>query len=172
MKSKWLDWTPESQVAEQAAPPEPTKPTKTGSVGFVGDDRGLLHTTSCSESPLPAGKNAPMSLEQIRNHPLFCPPKVSVTPESGVPGPSTCPPLPNGVQLVRYEPKTPPVAIDVCSVVYELDKFIAGELRELDARLHSPVQIRGGHGVFTTLERLRQVGLELEISASVGIGEK
>jgi len=69
--------------------------------------------------------------------------------------------------MVRYEPKSPPVAIDVCSVVVDVGKFIRTELAELDARLHSPVQIRGGWGVFTILDRLRQVGLELEIDATI-----
>jgi hypothetical protein len=71
--------------------------------------------------------------------------------------------LPHGVRLVRYEPKPPPIAIDVCSIVVDVEKFIQTELAELDARLHSPIQIRGGWGVFTILDRLRQVGLELEI---------
>jgi hypothetical protein len=57
----------------------------------------------------------------------------------------------------------PPIAIDVCSIVVDVEKFIQTELAELDARLHSPIQIRGGWGVFTILDRLRQVGLELEI---------
>lgn len=48
-----------------------------------------------------------------------------------------------------------------------MEKFIQAELRELDARLHSPVQIRGGWGVFTILDRLRQAGLDLEIDATL-----
>jgi hypothetical protein len=71
--------------------------------------------------------------------------------------------LPRGVRLVRYEPKPPPIAIDVCSIVVDVERFIQTELAELDARLHSPIQIRGGWGVFTILDRLRQVGLDLEI---------
>jgi hypothetical protein len=82
--------------------------------------------------------------------------------------PQKCPPLPAGVRLIRYEPKVPPVAIDVCSVVQDVEQFIQIELQELSARLHSPVQIRGGWGVFTILDRLRQVGLELEIDTKGG----
>jgi hypothetical protein len=77
--------------------------------------------------------------------------------------PKECPPLPAGVRLVGYRPKTAPVAIDVCSVVTDVDRFIRSELGELDARLHNPGQIRGGFGVFAILERLRQAGLQLEI---------
>lgn len=75
----------------------------------------------------------------------------------------TLPCLPCGVRLLRYQPKAPPVTIDVCSVVVDVERFLQAELRELDARLHSPVQIRAGHGVFTILDRLRQIGVELEI---------
>ncbi len=81
--------------------------------------------------------------------------------------PEPIPALPRGVHMVRYEPKSPPVAIDVCSIVVDVEKFIRTELQELEARLHSPVQIRGGWGVFTILDRLRQVGLELEIDATL-----
>lgn len=80
--------------------------------------------------------------------------------------------LPLGIRLVRYEPKEPPVAIDLASVVYDVDKFIQVELRELEARLCSPVQIRGGWGVYAILDRLRQVGVELEIVPSGHITTK
>ena len=82
-----------------------------------------------------------------------------------IPAPRGCPPLPRGIKVIRYQPKAPPLAIDTCSVVVDVEKFIRGELIELDARLHSPVQIRAGHGVFTILDRLAQVGLELAIEA-------
>src|SRR5437879_13797707 len=78
--------------------------------------------------------------------------------------PSQCPALPLGVRMVRYEPKPPPVAIDVCSVVTDVEKFIQAELRELDARLHRPVKIRGGWGVFSIIVRLRPVGIGLVLS--------
>jgi hypothetical protein len=80
---------------------------------------------------------------------------------------SQCPPLPKGIRLVRYEPKSTPVAIDVCSVVTDVSLFIQREIEELNARLHSPVQIRGGWGVFTILDRLRQAGVELALEATV-----
>jgi hypothetical protein len=40
--------------------------------------------------------------------------------------------------LVWFELKTPPVAIDACSVVVDILKFIGGELRALDSRLNNP----------------------------------
>ena len=80
---------------------------------------------------------------------------------------SQCPPLPKGVHLLRYEPKSSPVAIDVCSVITDVGLFIQRELEELNARLHSPVQIRGGWGVFAILDRLRQAGVELALEPTV-----
>jgi hypothetical protein len=81
----------------------------------------------------------------------------------GVPAPLVCPPLPKGVRLVRYEPKTPPVAINLVSVVTNVDKFLRYSLAELDARLHNPVQIRAGGSVFEILSKLAEAGLELAI---------
>jgi hypothetical protein len=81
----------------------------------------------------------------------------------GVPAPSVCPCLPKGVRLVRYKPRVPPVDIRLVSVVSDVDKFIRHYLEELDARLHSPVQIRGGGSVFEILSKLAEAGLELAI---------
>lgn len=71
--------------------------------------------------------------------------------------------LPRGLRLVRYEPKQPPICIESYAVVSDVEKFIEAELRELDARLHNPIQIRAGWGIFTILDWLRQCGVELEI---------
>ena len=71
--------------------------------------------------------------------------------------------LPKGVRLVRFEPKAPPVAIDVCSVVVDVSKFIQVELRALDARLINPRKIHAGFTIPQMLDRLRQVGLEVEL---------
>jgi hypothetical protein len=78
---------------------------------------------------------------------------------------SICPPLPKGVRLLRYAPKEPPVVVSLVSVVNDMDKFIRHYLVELDARLHSPVQIRGGASVFEILSKLAEAGLELAIDA-------
>jgi len=77
--------------------------------------------------------------------------------------------MPPGVKLLRYEPKAPPVALGVCSVVTDISKFIETELRDLDSRLNSPWTIRGGWSVPQILDRLRQVGVEVEIDLK---GEK
>lgn len=65
--------------------------------------------------------------------------------------------------MVRYEPKAPPVAVTVCSVVTDVEKFIQHALAELDARLHHPVQIKAGDSVFPLLSKLADCGLDLRL---------
>ena len=77
--------------------------------------------------------------------------------------PPECPALPEGVRLVRYAPKHPPVAISVCSIVVDVDKFITDCLEELQARLRSPIQIRAGGSVYELVSKLAEVGVEVKI---------
>jgi hypothetical protein len=67
--------------------------------------------------------------------------------------------MPKGARLVHWEPKAAPVAIDVCSVVVDVPKFVEGELRALDSRLNNPWTIHGGFTVPQMLDRLEQVGV-------------
>jgi hypothetical protein len=76
--------------------------------------------------------------------------------------------LPRGIRLIRWEPKSPPVAIDVCSVVADIFKFIHSELRALDSRLNDPWTIHGGFTVPQMLDRLAQAGLEVELEPKGG----
>jgi hypothetical protein len=163
VKSKWLDWTPGPEIIGKTADPKPTKPTKLGFDGFDGSpsaDFPIIRAPKPSpvhdyeRRLVPQPPSAPAGIGTILRYGGSC-------------APNQCPALPLGVRMVRYEPKSPPVSIDVCSVVVDVEKFIRTELRELDARLHAPTQIRGGWGVFTILDRLRQVGLELEIGATI-----
>jgi hypothetical protein len=78
------------------------------------------------------------------------------------------PAMPQGVRLVRWEPKAAPVAIDVCSVVVDVPRFIESELRALDSRLNSPWTIHGGFTVPQMLDRLAQAGVEVELEPKGG----
>lgn len=71
--------------------------------------------------------------------------------------------MPEGVHLVRWEPKAAPVGIDVCSVVVDVPKFIETELRDLNSRLNFPWTIRGGFTIPQILDRLKQAGVEVEV---------
>jgi hypothetical protein len=84
----------------------------------------------------------------------------------GVPAPAGCPPLPPGVRLVRYAPKTPPVAVQPCSIVTDVDKFIAAYLQDLDWRLKNPKGYAAAP-LPEILSKLAEVGLELELEAPV-----
>ena len=78
--------------------------------------------------------------------------------------PHTCPSMPSGVRLVSWEPMAAPVRLDVCSVVFDVPKFIESELRALDSRLNNPWTIHGGFTVPQMLDRLAQAGLEVELN--------
>ena len=60
---------------------------------------------------------------------------------------TTVPTMPKGVRLIRWESIAAPVAIDICTVVVDVPKFIQSELRALDSRLNDPWTIHGGFTV-------------------------
>ena len=74
------------------------------------------------------------------------------------------PQMPVGVQLVRWNPKPAPVAIDVCSVVVDVPKFVQSELLALDSRLNNPWTIHGGFTVPQILDRLAQAGVVVALA--------
>ena len=82
---------------------------------------------------------------------------------------SEIPPMPAGVRLVRWEPKPAPVAIDVCSIVVDVAKFVQTELSALDSRLNNPWTIRGGFTVPQILDRLAQVGVLVVLEPKVRV---
>lgn len=71
--------------------------------------------------------------------------------------------LPEGVKLIRFDKKRPPVAIRSFSIVNDLNKFIRHALDELDARLRRPSQIKAGDSVFQLLSKLADCGLEVRL---------
>jgi hypothetical protein len=81
------------------------------------------------------------------------------------------PPMPKGVRLIHWESRAAPVAIDVCTVVVDVAKFVESELRALDSKLNNPWTIRGGFTVPQILNRLAQAGLEVELDPKGGANE-
>ena len=71
--------------------------------------------------------------------------------------------LPVGVRLLRQTSRHPSSDKPGCLKITDLEKFIGTQLADLDARLNSSVQIRGGGSVFEILRTLADVGLELAI---------
>jgi hypothetical protein len=76
--------------------------------------------------------------------------------------------MPKGVRLVSWNPKFAPVAIETCSIVVDVPKFIKAELLALDSRLNNPSTIHGGFTVPQMLDRLAQAGLEVELEPKGG----
>jgi hypothetical protein len=146
--SKWLTWEA-SQPQIKANPPgiEPAKPPKPSFAGFEG--------AFCGENPIIRDTEptpAPERNEQVKH------------PAQGDNNLAACPyALPEGVRLLRYERKAPPVHITVFSEVIDIPKFIKHSLAELDARLHNPVQIKAGDSVFELLSKLADCGVELRL---------
>jgi len=89
----------------------------------------------------------------------------------GVSAPPECPPLPPGVRLVRYTPKTPPVAIQPCSIVTNVDKFIRSYLRDLRFRLEHP-EAYACTPMCEILAKLAEVGVELALDRSHSTGRR
>ena len=117
-------------------------------------------TPSIGENPIihaSEGKNGAREPRIIGNTPIPSVSKVSEAPQ-----------MPAGVCLVSWEPKAPPVAIDVCSVVVDVSKFIERELQALDSRLNNPSTIHGGFTVPQMIDRLAQAGLEVELDPKGG----
>ena len=71
--------------------------------------------------------------------------------------------LPAGLRLISYAPKKPPVAVEQCSVVTNVKLFIQSSLADLEYRLLHPDSVRLGWTVPQILDRLRQVGLVIEV---------
>ena len=81
---------------------------------------------------------------------------------SGMTTPGGCPPLPSGVRLKKYAPKSPPVLVQPWSVVTDVEKFIRACLRGLDWRLKHP-KAYAAPPIPEILSKLAEVGVEVEI---------
>lgn len=140
-------------VRPTAPPALPILPILSPAVGGDGDFRPpeSLYAERTAQPPLPRAQTTR-----------------DWVPESA---PPTCPEMPKGVQLIRWEPKAAPVAIDVCSVVVDVPKFIESELRALDSRLNNPWTIHGGFTVPQMLDRLAQAGMDVELDPKGGANE-
>lgn len=73
------------------------------------------------------------------------------------------PPMPTGIRLLRWAPKAPPVLLQHCSVVIEVEKFIAATLAQLQARLRGNDFAAGNWSERELVDRLEQVGVEVEV---------
>lgn len=71
--------------------------------------------------------------------------------------------MPAGVRLLKWEPKEPPVAIITMGIVTDVNKFVAATLLQLRARLEGKDFLAGNWSLRELIERLEQVGVEIEL---------
>jgi hypothetical protein len=76
---------------------------------------------------------------------------------------ATPPPMPPGVRLLSWEPKTPPIAIVHMGIVSNVDKFVTATLLQLRARLDGKDSLAGNWSLRELVDRLEQVGVAVEI---------
>jgi len=154
----WLNWTPcGHKIMRDSQELEVSKGTKPA---FDTFDAPLSRESQIIQGPETAPDTPPGPTEQSLNNGD----SPGIRGAKSIKTPGACPyTLPEGVRLVRYEKKTRDVAVTVCSVVKDADKFIRRALAELDARLHYPAQIKAGDSVFELLSKLADCGLELRL---------
>jgi hypothetical protein len=78
--------------------------------------------------------------------------------------PSTPPPMPAGVKLLRWEPKQPPIELTMFSVVTDPQSFIRSTLGQLEAALQGKSWAAGNWSVRDLCERLEQVGIRVDVA--------
>ncbi len=77
------------------------------------------------------------------------------------------PQMPQGVQLVRWEPKPAPVLLSRVTVVNDVPQFIRTTLDDLDRALHSEPETVAEPEVRELVDRLEQCGVVVKVQ---GIG--
>lgn len=75
------------------------------------------------------------------------------------------PAMPPGITLISWDLKRPPVAIETCSVVINPASFAKSTLLQLRAALAGKHWAAGHWTTAELIERLRQVGVEVEIDS-------
>jgi hypothetical protein len=83
----------------------------------------------------------------------------------------TPPPMPRGVRLLKWEPKNPPIAIVRMGIVSDVPKFVAATLLQLQARLEGKDFLAGNWSQRELVDRLEQVGLDVEVESTPIGGE-
>jgi hypothetical protein len=76
--------------------------------------------------------------------------------------------LPPGVRVIRYAPKTPPVAVAPVSVVTDVGKFIRAYVEDLKFRLEHPETYACAR-LDEILAKLADVGVELATKGAIWI---
>lgn len=73
------------------------------------------------------------------------------------------PEMPEGVRLVRWEPKHAPVSLSLCETVTDVDPFIRSTLREVASRISGDDWRAGNWTLSALIDRLADVGCIVEL---------
>lgn len=79
---------------------------------------------------------------------------------------SAIPPMPDGVRLIRWEPKPAPVALTRVEIVTDVPVFVSVTLRELKAALAGKRWLAGNRSVREVIERLAECGVLVEVRST------
>lgn len=77
---------------------------------------------------------------------------------------SAIPPMPEGVRLVRWEPKAAPIALTRVEIVTNVSRFVTMTLLELKAALVGKRWLAGSRSVRELIERLEECGVIVEVN--------
>lgn len=84
---------------------------------------------------------------------------------------SAIPLMPEGVRLIRWEPKPAPVVLTQWAVVSDVVRFVHMTMLELRAALLGKRWLAGSHSVRELIDRLEQCGVVVEIARHGERGE-
>jgi hypothetical protein len=73
------------------------------------------------------------------------------------------PPMPEGVRLVRWEPKAAPVALTRVEIVTDVPRFVTMTLLELKAAMAGRRWLAGNRTIRELIERLVECGVFVEV---------
>ena len=76
---------------------------------------------------------------------------------------SAIPPIPEGVRLIRWEPKPAPVILTHWAVVSDVVRFVHMTMLELKAALAGKRWLAGNYSVRELIDRLEQCGVVVEV---------
>jgi hypothetical protein len=76
------------------------------------------------------------------------------------------PPIPEGVRLIRWEPKSAPVILTRYEVVTEVSRFVEMTLLELKGALAGRLWQSGHRSARELVDRLEQCGVVVEVKAA------
>ncbi len=172
--SRWLTWVPKGQLIEKTADPEPPKPSKIlsgGSEGATCEILPIIEPKYAAMIEMPWQKGCYIHHAQAiwwshddgsqvcgRCHPDPYAVAFEKTAQSEPQG------MPEGVKLLCWDMKRPPVAIETCTIVNDVPLFIRTTMRQLECALKGDCLGAGNWPVRTLVERLESVGVKVEVT--------